>query len=287
MNLSIFASAIALCVISWQPLHAASASLTHSLEGFEQPESVLADPDGTHIYISNINGSPLELNGNGYITRLNIDGTQVDKQWASGFDAPKGLAVFENTLYIADMQKLHIVDTQSGKTLKSIVAKSSQMLNDISIDNEGVVYVSDLLGGGIYKYDGESLEKWFDSAELPHPNGLLIENNTLFIAGWGHDIQPDFTTITQGKVYGISLDDANMNVIEHSPAIGNLDGLVPYNDGLLVSDWINGNIFSVKNDQAELLFNAGKGSADIGKVGEMLYVPMMLDNRIDIYSLPQ
>ena len=36
-----------------------------------------------------------------------------------------------------------------------------------------------------------------------------------------------------------------------------------------------------------LLFNAGKGAADISVSEGKLYVPMMFDKRVDVYSLSE
>lgn len=285
MKKQLIFSLLVSCAFSWSSLQAADMKKINSINSFDQPESVLADPNGKMIYVSNIKGSPVELNGEGYISQLSSDGRVINKHWAKGFDAPKGLAVFKNKLYIADMQRLHIVNTDTGETLHSITASNSKMLNDVTVDRQGMVYVSDLLGGGIYRLKNNSLELWLNSTLLPHPNGVFIENDTLFIANWGTELQSDFSTKAPGIIYSLPLDSNDKKLTVISQPIGNLDGLAKHKGEFFVNDWITGNVFKLNKGKGELLFNAGKGAADISIDQDKLYVPMMMDNRVDIYRL--
>ncbi len=49
--------------------------------GFEEPESALYDPDKQVFYVSNIKGSPIEKDGQGYISRLSNKGEITDLHW--------------------------------------------------------------------------------------------------------------------------------------------------------------------------------------------------------------
>lgn len=75
--------------------------------------------------------------------------------------------------------------------------------------------------------------------------------------------------------------------LKESHQIGNLDGITFIDDTLYVNDWINGNVFHVKNGKLALLFNAGKYAADISTRQNQLLVPMMFDKRIDSYEIKQ
>jgi DNA-binding beta-propeller fold protein YncE len=257
-----------------------------SLEGFDEPESVQPHPTKPLLYVSNINGKPTELNGKGYISLLSSDGKVIRHGWVmGGMDAPKGLGIDDTYLYVADMQTLHIIDHEQGKLIKSIKADSSVMLNDVVVDDKGVVYISDLLGGGIYTYTNDTLSQWVSSADLPHPNGLFFANNTLTVGTWGEGLKDDFTTEKLGSLYTIDRSNKRITPYKNAELIGNLDGVAATKNAFIISDWMSGNIFKYENKKTSLLFNAGQFSADIAIKGKHLYVPMMFSKRIDTYTI--
>lgn len=259
--------------------------LSWSLEGFDEPESVLAHPTQPLLFVSNINGSPTELNGKGYISLLSSEGRIIRHVWVNGMDAPKGMAMDVQYLYVADMQQLHIIDVEQGVLVKSQTAPGSKMLNDVTIDDKGVVYISDLLGGGIYRYDNNALSQWITAEQLPHPNGLIFREGKLIVATWGKGLKEDFSTETLGGLFAVNPETATLTPYKDAQQFGNLDGVTAVGDSLLISDWMNGNIFEYNNAGIHLLFNAGKHSADISTKGDQLYVPMMFSQRIDAYKI--
>ncbi len=253
--------------------------------GFEEPESALYDPDKEIFYVSNIKGSPVEKDGQGYISRLSGEGKITDQRWVEHLDAPKGLAISNGKLYVADMQRLHVIDTHSGKLEKSISVPNSQMLNDIAVDRQGVVYVSDVLAGGIFQYKDKQISPWVSPAQLPHPNGLFIEGDTMFVATWGKGLQEDFSTDELGSLYQVDLDSKDVAPVKGAQHIGNLDGITSMNRQLIVNDWMNGNVFRHDENGATLLFEAPRTSADIGTDGQYLIVPVMEENTVIAYDI--
>jgi len=275
-----------LAVLSLSSQAAISApEISWSLEGFDEPESVLAHPSKPLLYVSNMNGAPTELNGKGYISLLSSEGRIIRHVWVTGMDAPKGMATDSKHLYVADMQQLHIIDIDRGVLVKSVKADSSVMLNDVAIDDTGVVYISDLLGGGLYRYQNDTLQQWVTGEQIPHPNGLIFKDDELIVASWGTGIKDDFTTETLGGLYAVNRATATLTPYKDAQQFGNLDGLASTGDSLLISDWMNGNIFGYKDKKVQLLFNAGKHAADIMVKGDQLYVPMMFSQRIDTYTI--
>src|ERR1700694_2616312 len=53
-------------------------------QGLQTPESVLWDPQQDVYFISNINGQPLAVDNNGYISRVNSAPLQSDATWIGG-----------------------------------------------------------------------------------------------------------------------------------------------------------------------------------------------------------
>ncbi|WP_299195909.1 hypothetical protein [uncultured Amphritea sp.] len=276
-------SVVALSIASQTAISA--PQLSWSLEGFDEPESVLVHPTQPLLFVSNMNGSPTELNGKGYISLLSSEGRIIRHVWVNGMNAPKGMAMDAQYLYVADMQQLHIIDIEQGVLVKSVKAASSKMLNDVTIDDKGVVYISDLLGGGLYRYMNNTLSQWITAEQLPHPNGLIFREGKLIVATWGEGLKEDFSTETPGGLFAVTPETATLTPYKDAQQFGNLDGVTAMGDSLLISDWMNGNIFEFKNAAVHLLFNAGKHSADIAAKGDQLYVPMMFSQRIDAYKI--
>ncbi|HSN57605.1 MAG TPA: hypothetical protein VLT32_23245, partial [Candidatus Sulfomarinibacteraceae bacterium] len=52
--------------------------------GFATPESVLHEPVSDVYLVSNINGSPTGVDGNGFISRLAPDGAVLELKWIDG-----------------------------------------------------------------------------------------------------------------------------------------------------------------------------------------------------------
>ena len=256
-----------------------------SLEGFDQPESVLNDKARQVLYISSINGAPLELNGKGYISRVSESGDMLDKQWVTGMDAPKGMAIGGDKLYVADMSMLRIVDIATGKLLESVTANGSKLLNDVTVADDGVVYITDMLAGGIYRYADGQLTRWFEHDDIPHPNGIHFHNGELLIVSWGKGIKDDFTTDELGSLFRLNPKTRTLTLDENVRHIGNLDGVGISGDLTITNDWLNGNVFAVDANGSKKLFNAGKSAADISVAKGKLYVPVMFEGRVDVYQM--
>lgn len=256
-----------------------------TIKALDQPESVVVLEDGKTLLISNINGAPMELNGKGYITRATTGGAIVDKEWVQGLDAPKGMAVKGNLLYIADMQTLQVVDIDSGKIVKQYQAPKAKMLNDVTVSDDGVVYVSDFVGGGIYRLQDSSFALWLDHPQLPHPNGLLWDNGSLIIGGWGQGLGEDFTTEVPGTLYRLDPASKDLTAIPEGYQLGNLDGVVKIGEDFYVSDWISGTLYRVGGNERVKVLQVNAGLADIGAAAEVIYAPMMMDGELTAWNL--
>ena len=83
---------------------APSAPITVAEVGFATPESVLHDEIADVYLVSNINGHPLQPDGNGFISQLSPTGEVLDLKWIDGetegveLNAPKGMAIVGDVL---------------------------------------------------------------------------------------------------------------------------------------------------------------------------------------------
>ena len=250
-----------------------------TLTGFEQPESVVGDQ--TYLYVSNINGTPMEKNGKGYISKITADGKWVEQHWATGLDAPKGMAIHDGFLYVADLTRLHKIELNSGQTQQVWEVSDAKMLNDVTAAPDGVVYVSDLIGGGVYRLKDDTLVLWKTYPELEHPNGVLWEDNTLIVGNWGQGMNEDFSTTTPGVLYQINLSDESLSPLLDGKPLGNIDGITRIGDTLWISDWLAGDLMKADGSAKRHL---GQGLADIYAIDQTLYTPMMMDGTVSAWQ---
>lgn len=252
------------------------------------PESVLFDEANQFLYVANINGEPNEKNGLGFITRLNMDGQVDTLHWSEGFNAPKGMAIVGDQLYIADVDKLVRVDLATGQHSAEFPADGAIFLNDVTADSEGRVYVSDLTENRIYRLTGETIELWIEGDELENPNGLFAVGDTLYLGSWGK-MTNGFETEIPGRIKLINLNDQSISDYAGTDSVGNIDGLMPINDDtVLITDWMAGGLLQVtRNGGTIQLLDLEQGSADMAwnAKEKLIYIPMMMQNKVVAYKL--
>jgi len=238
------------------------------------PESVLKK--GDYIYVSNINGDPTQKNGAGYISKLSKDGEIIDQEWITGINAPKGMGVFNNKLYITDIDQLVVIDMDNAKILDRYNAENAVFLNDIDIDSKGRVFISDMQQNEIYIFENGKLKSWLKGDPLISVNGLYVEGDFL-MAG------------VENRVFKINIE--TKTITTYLENTGPIDGLEAYGDGRFIfSDWTGHIHIASPGKEKTLLIDTSKegiNAADIWFVQEtkILYVPTFLDNRVVAYKV--
>jgi outer membrane protein assembly factor BamB len=238
-------------------------------------ESVIYDPKNDVIYVSNINGDPSTKDGNGSIGKVGMDGKVIAAEWVKGMDAPKGLGLFDGKLYVADIDRIHEVDIATGTIANTYAVDSAQFLNDITVDNDGTVFVSDMNTGTIHMLEKGKVSKWLTG--LDHPNGILSEGDNMMIALWNPKT--------------LNVVGSDKQVMLKADSIENPDGIEAVgNGGYLVSSW-NGMVTYVDpNGKNSLIIDTRADSisaADIEYVKEknLLLVPTFFKNSVMAYEV--
>ena len=119
----------------------ASAAEAWSLDGFQAPESALFDSDRNVLYVSNIAGEPNAKDGVGFISKVSPDGKMQEAEWVKGLNAPKGLVMSGDKLYVSDVDQLVEIDVTSGNVTNTWNAEGAQFLNDTATDSAGRIFV--------------------------------------------------------------------------------------------------------------------------------------------------
>ncbi len=107
------------------------------------PESVIYDKKRDIFYVSNLNFEPRKKDGNGFISKIDKDGKIVELRWIEGLSSPKGMAIVGDNLFTADVDEVIVMDINNGRINRKIPIEGAKMLNDITSDTDGNLYISD------------------------------------------------------------------------------------------------------------------------------------------------
>ena len=255
-----------------------SAELIRKVEGFSHPESVVQDKTNGVLYISNIGEREP---GDGFISKVSKDGEILELQWITGLNDPKGLLVKNGTLYVTDVTELVEMDIEAGEITDRIAVKDAVSLNDITIDKQGTLFISDSGASGIYKMNpsGE-ISQWLKSEELEYSNGVLAVDDKIYVAAWGRD--------NPGNFLKVNRESKQIERIS-SEGIGNLDGIQQTGNGdFYISDWATGTIYQIdeEGNKSEIL-TSEKSAGDILLMEQenILILPMNRQNAVWWYEL--
>ena len=247
--------------------------------GFSHPESVVFDDTNNVLFVSNMGG---DTKGDGFISKVSMDGKIIDTMWVSGLDDPKGLLVQKGKLFVTDNTRLIEMDLEKEQITKEYSIKDAVMLNDIAVDKNGNLYVSDTRKNSIYKMDtiGE-ISEWLSTEELESPNGLLFVKGDLWIGAWGPGDK-------NGNVLKVNPKTKEIQRVSEQE-IGNLDGLQQSKEGMVyTSDWASGKIFEIDTlgtFQEEVTSARSVGDILLMDKENLLILPMNLQNGVWWYRL--
>ena len=273
---TLFAGALALILASTSVFaqdHSVS-KLWETSASLKVPESVLFDAKAKVLYVSNIDGTPDGKDGKGSIAKISLDGKTVTEIVTEGLNAPKGLGIYKDVIYVSDIDQVVSIDLKTNKIIKKYPVADAKFLNDITITSKGTVYVSDSGTGKVHALKNGQVSTAFE--DLKGVNGLLAVKDDLYILAsgtvWKADKNKKLTQIAEG--------------LESST-----DGIEQTKSGdFVVSSW-NGVVYYVKANgtkQTLLDTSAEKSkTADIGfdAKNNIIYIPTFFNNKVVAYQL--
>src|SRR5882762_7534946 len=281
------------------PPPSAGATKVAVVEGFLTPESVLHDPVQDIYFVSNINGSPTVKDNNGFISRVRPDGAVENLKFIEGghggvtLNAPKGLAMRGDTLWVADIDMVRSFDAKTGapRDSVSLAGLGAVFLNDIAIAQTGALYITDT---GI-RFD--------DVGNMLHPGP-----DRIFRIGSDRQVTVAVRGDTLGRPNGITLDSVGKRFIvvqfggrsvlawkpgDKAPSViakgpGGFDGVEIAGSRLLVSSWTDSTVSSYETGQEVKVITGVPSPADIGYDAKRkrVLIPVFSGNRVEIWQLP-
>lgn len=155
-------------------------SKAQNYKPFAQPESV--NYDGRSFYVTNIgaNPDPGAADGDGFITKVDRNGKVVlESITDEKLNAPKGTAVINNILYVADLERIVAIDLKTGKKVKeiSLAQYNTRFTNDITVKNNHTLFVSATDTGSILEVNLNT-GKTFEAAKLKGVNGIFYDKKS-------------------------------------------------------------------------------------------------------------
>lgn len=292
-------AAFAALACAEKPAAVADAPMAVVSEGLSTPESVLWDAARNVWYVSNINGSPLDKDDNGYILRLSADGAKLDSvPFINGADAditlnaPKGMALVGDTLWVADIDAVRAFDVTTGNTVTTLelAAQNATFLNDIALGGDGTIYITDsgitFNADGSVSHPGKSRifaltgRNAREAVVLPAEsaaNGLTFDaaNNRWLIVGFNSP-----------SIFAWTVGSDSVHVLGSGPGGG--DGIVILNDGrALYSSWADSSLYVFADSTSTKLRGGLNAPADIGYDARrnIVAVPLFADNRVEFWQL--
>ena len=266
------------------------------VSGFKMPESVVYDSQRQQYYVANINNNPMSADGNGSIGLIKKEGESSVIEWVTGLSSPKGLEISDNKLYVADVHELVVINLDTANIIARYPAPKSKVLNGIAISDSGQVFVSDWAGNALYQLQDGELVNWLDSAKLESPNGLFVNNDYLYIAAWGADIQADFSTLTSGNLKRVAItkgsqvpQTSQVENLGDKASWQNLDGLHAYQENnWLTTDFLKGQLLNMNTQgDIEAVYKLEPGSADFyyREDKNLVIVPYFMSNKVVAYTM--
>lgn len=265
---------VCFCLVSINAQKATVLKLWATDTILKVPESVLVDDKENCLWVSNIDGAANGKDGKGSISKLSKTGTPINLDWITGLNAPKGMAKYKQELYVADLTELVVIDIKKGVIKNKIKVEGSVFLNDVTVNKNGAVFVSDSRTGKLHRYENNMVT--IEVENLQGPNGLLSIDDQLLILDRG-----SLLSLTPGGTISKIMDGMD-------PSTDGIEKVAP--NQYIVSCW-NGIVYFVAAGAQKItLFDTRSekiNSADIGydAKNKIIYVPTFLKNSVVAYQL--
>lgn len=235
-------------------------------------ESVLYNPNSESLFVSCINGKPTDIDTNGYIAVLDLEGNIVDRVWAGGFNAPKGMAISQGRLFFSDINRIVSVNLANPADRYYVEVPGSRFLNDLTPGLNGV-YFSDMATGHLYYLEAQVVHTI--NEDLPNLNGLAFHNDFLY-------------ALSKNGLQKLSVGGEVLETINADLSGG--DGLIVLDEQRFIMSRWQGEVWYVENGQAKQLLDSKEEEIQTADIGfnpntKTLYVPRFFANKVSAYKV--
>ncbi|WP_420321956.1 hypothetical protein [Flagellimonas sp.] len=217
-------------------------------------ESVAFDPVNLVYYASC--GKDYKLGTNGYISKISSTGELLEATWIKDLNRPTGMAIRDNILYVADINRLLIIDIAKGQVMESIPEPiPNSGLNDVAVNHKGDLFITASFVHSIFKLEQEHLEIFIeDDEKLKWANGITFVGKDLIVGG--------------AHLVKIDIASKKIDVLILKPSIADFDGIVSDGMGGLYATTVENSALWHINENLEVKEMASGG----GYFGDLDYL---------------
>ena len=257
---------------------------------FKHPESICMLTENTFL-VSDIGktlySTKRDSDGVIYVCDIHAINTKNRLNKTSKLNAPKGMAIKGNTVYVADVDRVVLFNLENGsKTDEIDFGDSTLSLNDVFFLDEHTLLVSVINKHKLFALNISSKEilNLLDK-DVEGANGLCKNETKMYVCGFSSKEK------NKGSVYEYDLISNTMCVFQKD--LGHLDGIRLYGNKLIVSDWggdyNHGKLWeiSLTSREAKVLYENPilKSPSGFDLKGNTLIVPCLDSGEILVYKL--
>ena len=246
-----------------------------------EPESVVYDQVRNRYLVSNYN--------NGAIVQIDSEGVQSYYDTTLiGDHNIVGMHIKDEVLYVASntgpYSGIVAFDLESAEMLTYYEIEYEGLLNDITTDTSGYLYVTDYWDNKLFKVNIETQEySLFIDGGMGFPNGIWYDE-------WNHRLLVCSVMGYGTPILAVNLEDSTFTVAAYT-WLGGMDGITMDDDArVYVSEWTDNSVWRLNADLTGLMqFSAGHDApADIyiDRVNDVLAVPNFYRNTVDFVPVP-
>jgi sugar lactone lactonase YvrE len=190
--------------------------------------------------------------------------------------SPTGLYLFNDRLYIVERFGIVEYDLKLDKVNNRYLISHASLLNDVTVDPDSNIYVTDSYEKTIYQIKNGEVEKWMDTVAIVYPNGIEYDNGKL-IVGVNSDNFLKSIDIKTKEIHNIAYLGEGL-----------IDGIKKCDDGYLVSNYYgilflvnqNGTVTQLMNTKDQ---NIPCADFEYIKDEKMVIVPTLWNNKLYAY----
>jgi len=238
------------------------------------PESIVYDSLYNRYLVSNYYTGSI----------VQIDKEGIQSPFVNNMNATQGLAIVDSIVYCGCDSTVRGFRLSDGEQVMNLWVYGVNNLNDVTSDNDGYLYVTDVYGTKIIKVypQTQTYSVFVQGNGIYNPNGIIFDedNNRLLVCSY----RPNF------PIQAISLTDSTVITLLETE-LDNSDGITIDEIGnVYVTSWETNAIYKIEPDFSnppELVYYSAGGPADISydEVNSVIAIPLQNYNSVDFLPI--
>jgi DNA-binding beta-propeller fold protein YncE len=270
---------VLLIILSASRIDAQMTKIWETGEIFKAPESVVYNQKKGVLYVSNYTRKMRDglSYGDCFVSIVDINGEIIKFDWISNLTSPTGLYLFKDILYIVERFGIIEYDLTNDKVNNKFFVAGASLLNDVTVDMDNNIYVTDSKDNTIYKIRNGEAIKWMDTAAISYPNGIEYDAGKLIVGVNGDNCLKSVDIKTK-EIHNIAFIGEGL-----------IDGIKKCDEGYLVSLYYgylllvghDGTVIQLMNTKEQ---NIPCADFEYIKDKKMVIIPTLWNNKLYGYK---